>query len=141
MSLRSRSSRMLFKVEPEKPSTNDVEEIVRCKHQRPILFSEFYNFVGVELLTLAEYCFLIDKYKEHEHFDKLRFEDIRDIELTTSSMRRSAAKKDHTGRFAQSDVYEQLLFYRDAYREVIDSCLDYRDPHFINVAPLCIHAI
>ena len=48
---------------------------------RPIIYSEFFEWKGMELMTISEYCFLIDKMKKNNRYDKKTFSEIRNIEF------------------------------------------------------------
>lgn len=100
---------------------------------RPIIYSEFFNWKGIELMTISEYCFLIDKMKKNSRYDKKSFTDIKNIEFALYQHREKLT--------FEKDVYDQLIYYRQRFRKVINNNLEFRDPQFINVSYLCMNFI
>lgn len=128
---RREAERKMIPDTPPRAPDMPVRQVLEIFHDRPILYSEFFNYQGVEMMTLSEYCFMIDNFKNiGDQFENLDWKDIRDMELLTPEMKQEEEKH---RTFYSKDIYELLLFYRDSYRDIIDSSFDYREPNFINV--------
>ena len=75
-------------------------QIVTCEEiDRPILYASNNNWEGRELLTLSEYCFLIDSRKT-KRMKKLRYIDIKNYENAGNAQK----NRDNFDR----DLYELL---------------------------------
>ena len=119
-----------YRKESEQSVVDEKEEIP----PRPRIYCDAFDWVGQDMYTLNEFCFLIDKKSrnKNQYFKTRKFKDIQDIEFASEKQQ----KKAHFNK----DIYDQLQFYTDgfSYRQVIHDNLDYRDPHFINTSNLCM---
>lgn len=111
-------------------------QIVVCDEiERPVLYASNDNWEARDLLTLSEYCFLIDSRKT-KRMKKLRYTDIKDYE--------NAGPQQKARDNFDKDLYDLLQFYvagPSTWRQVLHKNLEYRDPQFINTSTLCLHSM
>jgi hypothetical protein len=87
------------------------------------------------MMTLAEFCFIIDKRKP-ARMNNLTLKEIYNVEYATEFQQKDPK--------LDKDLYNQLQFYKKEpayFRDVIHKNLIYRDPEFINISALCMNAI
>ena len=54
--------------------------MIKIKPKRPKIYSSLTGWLGKSMLTMAEYCYLIDK-KKVATLNKLKFGDIKNFEF------------------------------------------------------------
>ena len=67
----------------EKELEKEIEEI--DIPDRPRIYSAFNDWTGLEMFTLGEFCFLIDKTRKakNEYLRSRKYTDFKDLEFAT----------------------------------------------------------
>lgn len=98
---------------------------------RPIVYSSYNNWVGMEMHTLSEFCFIIDGQKS-KNLQKFQIEEVKNLQFIN---------KNDIDFFLddKKELYETLYYYTRSgfWRNVIQMNLEYREPQFINCDFLC----
>lgn len=91
---------------------------------RPRIYSEVTGWKGLDLMTLSEYCFIIDTKKPPQMKD-IEFDHIQNLEFASPEK----------GAQFDIDCYDQLWYYKNDFekcRKCIHNSMPFRDPQFIN---------